>query len=72
MDKLRKKIKQKPHLALSIPALLCLIAFVTNFVASLRDGVIDSTELHKLLSMAEGSQGIILVIIMLALGNKKK
>ena len=72
MNKLRNKIKNKPHLALSVPMLLCFITFITNLVASLRDGVIDSAEFHQLLSTADGFETVVLVIVMIALKDKKK
>lgn len=72
MDKLRKKIKSKPHLALSVPAVLCFITFVTNLYAALKDGNIDGGELHQLLSTADGFETVILVVFMLVLRDKKK
>ncbi len=72
MDKLRKKIKDKPHLALSVPTLLCFITFVTNFIAAMKDGNIDSNELHSLLSSADGFETVALIIIMFVLNDKKK
>lgn len=67
-----KKIKDNPHRALSIPALLCFVTFITNFIASLKDGKIDSNELHQLLSSADGFETVILVIIIMVLREKKK
>lgn len=72
MGKIRDKLKEKPHLVLSVPALLCFVTFITNLVASLKDGNIDSNELHQLLSTADGFETVVLVIIMLALRDKKK
>ena len=72
MKQLRKLLKNKTLATLSIPAILGFIAFVTNFIAALRDGVIDDTELHNLLSMVDGFETVCVIIVMLALGNKKK
>ena len=71
MNKLRQKIKQKPHLILSVPAVLCFITFITNFIAALSDGKIDNTELHTLLSSADGFEAVLLVIIMYVMKDKK-
>jgi hypothetical protein len=72
MNKLRKSIKNKPHLALSVPMGLCFITFITNFIAALKDGNIDSTELHRLLGSADGFETVVLIIIMFVLKDKKK
>jgi hypothetical protein len=72
MKRIRQKIKENPHLVLSVPALLCFITFITNLVAALKDGVIDSSELHQLLSTADGFETVVLVVTMLVIGRKKK
>lgn len=72
MGKIRDKLKEKPHLVLSVPALLCFVTFVTNLIASLKDGNIDSNELHQLLSTADGFETVVMILIMLALRDKKK
>ena len=72
MKQLRKLLKNKTLATLSIPAILAFIAFVTNFIAALRDGVIDDSELHHLLTMVDGFETVAIVIVMLALGSKKK
>ncbi len=72
MEKIRKKIKENPHFALSVPAVLCFITFITNFIASLKDGNIDSNELHQLLFSADGFETVFLVLIMFVLKDKSK
>ena len=72
MRRLRNKIKDKPHLALSVPTVLCFISFVTNFIAAIKDGNIDNNELHQLLSSANGFETVVLVVIMFVLKDKKK
>jgi len=72
MDKLRKFLKDKPHLAISVPAVLCFTTFVTNLITALKDGNIDSTELHTLLSTADGFEAVVLFAVMLVLKDKKK
>lgn len=72
MDKLRKYLKSKPHMALSVPAVLCFVAFITNLIAALRDGNIDANELNQLMSTADGFETVLIVLIMLVLRHKKK
>lgn len=72
MRKIRDKINENPNLVLSVPAVLCFITFVTNLVAALKDGVIDSSELHQLLSTADGFETVVLVVLMLILKRKKQ
>jgi len=71
MDSWNNKFKDKVHLALSVPALLCFVTFITNLIAALEDGNIDSAELHQLLSSADGFETVLLVIIMFVLRSKK-
>ncbi len=68
---LRKKIRSNLHVALSVPTVLCFITFITNFIASMKDGNIDSAELHQLLSSADGFETVLLVIVMYVLRKKK-
>ncbi len=72
MKKLKNKLKDKPHVVLSIPVVLCAITFVTNLIAALKDGNIDGAELHQLLSTADGFESVIMLIIMFVLNNKNK
>jgi hypothetical protein len=72
MRKLRGKVKEKPHLVLSVPALLCFLTFITNLFAALKDGNIDGNELHQLLSTADGFETVVLLIVMVVLRDKKK
>ncbi|HHF7341068.1 TPA: hypothetical protein ACPSKZ_000665 [Legionella anisa] len=72
MRKIKKYIKAKPHHLLSVPVLLCFVTFITNLIAALKDGVIDSNELHQLLSTADGFETVVLLIVMVVLRDKKK
>ncbi len=63
---------KKPHLALSIPAILCFITFITNFRASIADGNIDSAELHQLLMSVDGFETVVIVFVMAVLHYKNK
>lgn len=70
--KIKKSIQEKPHLAFAAPALLYFVAFIINFMASLKDGKIDNAEMSQLLTYMDGFQAVALVIIMWALHKKKK
>lgn len=72
MKKLKKIFESKPHYVLSVPAILCFITFISNFIMAFRDGVIDSNEFHQLLSTADGFEAVVLFIMMLVLKDKKK
>lgn len=72
MKKPKKNMKLKPYHALTVPAVLCFITFLTNLIASLQDGNIDSNELHQLLSTADGFETVFLVIVMVILGKRSK
>ena len=72
MDKLRKYLKERPHVAISVPAVLCFLTFVTNLITALKDVNIDSAELHQLLSTADGFEAVVLFAVMLALKDKRK
>jgi len=72
MKNLRKHLRTKPHKLLTVPILLCFLTFITNLCAALKDGNIDSNELHQLLSTADAFETVILVIIMVVLGKKKR
>jgi len=65
-------MRDKPHVVISIPALMCFITCIINFISFSRDGVIDSNELHQLLSTADGFETVVLVAIMFALSYKQK
>lgn len=72
MRRLKRKIKNNAHLALSVPAVLCALTFITNLVTALKDGKIDSNEMHQLLATADGFETVLLVVVMVVMGRKKK
>lgn len=72
MNKLIEFLRNKPHVAIGAPAILCFVTFLTNLVSALSDGVIDSNELHTLLSTADGFEAVLLFAVMLVLKDKKK
>ena len=72
MDWLKQLIKNNPLLSICIPALMSSLTFFGNLIAALADGKIDDQELHQLMSTANGPEMIILIIIIIALREKKK
>lgn len=72
MKRLLDYLKKKPHTALTVPALLCFVTFITNLISALKDGNIDSNEYHQLLATADGFETVVLFLIMFAINNKKK
>jgi hypothetical protein len=71
MKRLLQLLQKNAHGALSIPALLCFITFITNFVQALQDGNIDAQEYHTLLTYTDGFETVFLLLVMLALRDKK-
>jgi hypothetical protein len=71
MKRVKKLFKNKPHIVLSIPAILCAITFCTNLYSALTDGKIDANELSNLLATADGFETVVLFFVMVALRNKK-
>lgn len=72
MKSIWKYIKDNPGHVISVPALLCFLTFITNLITALKDGNIDSNELHQLLSTADGFETVVLLIVMVVLRQKKK
>jgi hypothetical protein len=72
MDWLKEILKNKPHIVLSMPAILCFITFCTNLFTALTDGKIDANELSTLLGTADGFETVVLFVVMMALRNKKQ
>jgi hypothetical protein len=72
MKLLRDYIKNKPTHALSVPAILCFIQFLTNLWQIIKTGVFDSNAMNQLLSSADGFEAVVLFAIMIALKSKKK
>ncbi len=72
MDEIIKKLREKAHIAISIPAILCFVTFITNIVKALSDGNIDNNEFHTLLASADGFEAVLLFAVMLVLKQKQK
>lgn len=71
MKKLRDYVRKNPHVAISIPAILCAMTFVTNLCRALQDGFIDQNELQQLQTTADGFEAVVLFFVTLALRNRK-
>lgn len=72
MEWLRLLLKNKSHVVLSAPALLCFITFCTNLYSALSDGKIDSNEFSALLSTADGFESVVLFVLIMVLKDKNK
>jgi hypothetical protein len=70
--KVKRFIKKNPASALSVPAVLCFIQFITYAVEIYRSGVFDKAAMNQLLSSVDGFEAVCLAIIMLVLQDKKK
>jgi len=72
MKKLRRYLKSKPQVAISVPALLCFVQFIVNLFQAFRYGTLDGNTMNQLLSSADGFETVVLVLIMFALNEKDK
>ncbi|MDE1829561.1 MAG: hypothetical protein KGI25_04495 [Thaumarchaeota archaeon] len=72
MKWLREYLKTNPHVALSVPAILCAIQFLMSLGGAIRTGIFDSNTINQLLSTADGFETVVLFVIMVALKNKKQ
>lgn len=72
MSWLNDFIKNKPHIVISLPILTSAASFFGNLFIALSDGHLDSAEFHQLLGSANGIESLILIIIFIALKEKKK
>jgi hypothetical protein len=71
MDNIFSWIKQNPITAMFVPAGVSTFNFISNLILALQDGKIDDSELHSLITAADGFQTIFLLVIMLALKARK-
>lgn len=72
MKFLKEYLKKNPHVALSVPAVLCAIQFLVSLYGAIRTGVFDNSTMNQLLSTADGFESVVLFIIMIALRKKNK
>lgn len=72
MDELLKLLREKLHVVVGVPAILCFVTFITNLLKALSDGNIDSNEFHTLLASADGFETVVLFIVMALLKRDKK
>lgn len=63
---------KNPGQTLISGSVLSLITFLSNLVIYVSDGRIDSTELHALITSANGIQLVIVIIVILILKAKDK
>lgn len=72
MRRIKKYIKSKPELAISVPAILCFIQFSMNLFEVFKTGIFTSQAMTQLLSSADGFETVVLCVIMVALKDKRK
>jgi hypothetical protein len=72
MKKITDCLKNKPHVAISVPTVLCAIQFVMSVYGALRTGNFDASTMNQLLSTADAFESVVLFIIMISLKNHKK
>jgi len=65
-------IVDNTHVAISIPAIMSTMSFISHLVIALSDGQIDASEFQQLMASANGIETVALVLIMLALRGKKQ
>ena len=56
---------------ISLPAMISMVIFLANLVLALSDGALSEDEFHSLVSMASGSQAVILLFVMAILKIKR-
>lgn len=72
MSWLKNHIKNRPNYALSIPAVLCFMQFLSELIDIIKTRTFDSNAITQLLSSADGFESVVLFIIMLVLKTKNK
>lgn len=72
MDWLKNFIKNNPLISLALPTSVNFFTFFGNLAVALSDGYLDGNEVHQLISGASGVEALILLIIMMAMRDKKK
>ncbi len=70
MRQLKVCIRHRPNTAISIPAILCAIQFVTGLMSAIKNGNFDSDTLTTLMSCADGFESVVLFILMIFLRRK--
>jgi len=63
MRRFRNYILSKPHVAISVTALLCFVQFISGLYGALRAGMFDNNTINQLLSSADGFESVVLFVI---------
>lgn len=71
MKRIRDYLSTNPHVAISLPAILCFIQFVTDVIEVFKSGF-SSTLFSNLVSSANGFEAVMLLIIMQLLKAKNR
>lgn len=72
LRRLRKYFRDKPDVALSIPAILCFLQFLSSIFGVFRTGDFDNSVLRQLMSSADGFEAVVLFTIMTVLKERGK
>jgi hypothetical protein len=72
MEWLKTLIKKNPSLSMLLPVVLSFTSLFSNLVTAFSDGKIDGSELHSLLTSVNSIEMMVLIIIVVALKDKKK
>lgn len=70
MDWFKNLCRDRPHIPISLASLVSFFMFLQNLAVFMSDGFLDSEELHKLLTGANGFETILLMAIMLLVKEK--
>jgi hypothetical protein len=69
---IRDALKNKAHVALSVPAVLCCGQFLNGIFKIIETGTIDNATLNTLIQSADGFEAVVIFVIMFVLRKKDK
>ncbi len=72
MKQIKVKKLTRHSLKACISSVLCSIAFIANFIVVIKNGVIDSRKLNKLLSSTDGLVSFILMLKEIMIKKNRK
>lgn len=72
MKKVKKYMRDKPHIAVSVPTALCCGSFLTELIQAFRDCGVTLQNIKDILASINGFEAMLLLIIMLILRKKNK
>ena len=72
MRQLIKYLLSYPRALILYVALLCSITFIVNFIGVFKDFTLERHIIHQLLSYADAFETVAMILLMIALRDKKK